>query len=394
MSARDFDVVLYGATGFAGRQTVAYFRRHAPEGLRWAIAGRDRVRLEALGAPVPILVAEAGDQSQVDAIVARTRVLATTAGPFKLFGDPFVDACVRLRAHYVDMSGETARIRGLIDRYHSAAMAAGVRIVNFCAISSTPADLGVFLLDKQLGGRLREAKGFFRLGGGSFSGGTIASISHAHDSGDAAREKDIFLLNPDIGRPALPLEHDPRHVRYDRDVKAWTAPSPMGLSDTRAVRRSAALTGHDIVYQKYVAFPGPRGFFEALGFRTLLGLFGALMRIRPIRALLQKLMPPGTGPSDAEMHAGWFELRLLGTSESGQPAMVTMKGKGEAGTRITVKCLCESALALAVVEPELPRTFGVLTPSVAFGDVLTTRLQAAGIEIGLHPPPVAERPTR
>ena len=172
---RDFDVVLYGATGFLGRQVVAYFTRHAPTALRWAIAGRDHAKLAALSANVPILVGEARNQDHVDAIVAKTRLLLTAAGPFKPFGDPFVDACVRLGADYVDMSGETVRIRDLIDRYHQSAVAAGVRIVNFCAISSVPADLGVFLANKQLGGRLREAKGFFRLGGGSFS------LDFAHD---------------------------------------------------------------------------------------------------------------------------------------------------------------------------------------------------------------------
>lgn len=378
MSTREFDVVLYGATGFAGRQVVDYFNRHAPKDLRWAIAGRDRAKLAALGANVPILVAEAKNQVEVDAVVANTRVLLTTAGPFKLYGDPFVDACVRLGAHYVDISGETARIRGLIDRYHQAAKAAGVRIVNFCAISSTPADLGVFLVNKRLGGRLREATGFFQLGGGSFSGGTIASISHAHDSGDAAREKDPFLLNPDRKRPAKPIERDPRGVRYNRDIKAWTTPSPMGTSDTRAVRRSGVLNGQDIVYQEFATYPNYLG---ALGFNTIFSLFGAAMGIRPVRNFLQKKMPPGTGPSEAEMDAGWFELRVLGTSDSGHKAMVTLKGKGDAGNRITVKCLCESALALAVDETKLPQAFGVLTPSVAFGEVLPRRLQGAGIEI-------------
>ena len=361
MPSREFDIVLFGATGFAGRQAVAYFTEHAPHGLRWAIAGRDRARLVALDAKVPILIADSGNQDAVDTVVAKTRVLLTTAGPFKLYGDPFVDACVRLGVHYVDISGETARIRSLIDRYHLIAKAARVRIVNFCAISSTPADLGVFLLNKQLDGRLLEAKGFFQLGGGSFSGGTIASISHAHDSGHAAREKDIFLLNPDCQRAPEAIERDPRGVRY-----------------TRAVRRSGALTGKDIVYQEYATFPS---YFGALGFSAIIGLFGAAMCIRPVRNFLQKKLPPGTGPSEAAMDAGWFQLQILGKSQTGQKAIVTLKGKGDAGNRITVKCLCESAFPLAVNEAELPQVFGVLTPSVAFGDVLVERLRDAGIEI-------------
>jgi short subunit dehydrogenase-like uncharacterized protein len=378
MPAKEFDVVLYGATGFVGRQAAAYFACKAPKDLRWAIAGRDRAALAALGVDAPILIADARDPAAVDAITARTRVLATTAGPFRLYGDPFVDACVRLGAHYVDISGETARIRDLIDRYDKAAKAAAVRIVNFCAISSAPSDLGVLLLDRQLGGRLARASGFYRLGGGSFSGGTIASISLAHESGDAVREKDPFLLNPDRRRAIGSVERDPRGVRYNREIGAWTAPAPMGVSDTRAVRRSGALRGRDIVYQEYATYPNYLG---ALGFNTVLNLFDAAMSVRPVRNFLKARIPPGSGPSKAEMDAGWFELQILGVSDAGRKARVTLKGQGDAGNRITTLCLCESALAIALDEARLPHAFGVLTPSVALGEVLAERLRGAGIEI-------------
>ncbi len=382
MSEKAFDLVLFGATGFAGRQAAAYLKASMPQGLRWAIAGRDRGRLEALGVGVPILVADARRPAEVDAIVSATRVVATTAGPFKLYGDPLVEACVRLGAHYVDISGETARIRNLIDRHHASAKAAGVRIVNFCAVSSAPADLGVYLLNKALGGRLTEAKGFCELGGGSFSGGTIASISHAFDSGDARREKDVFLLNPDQRRPAKAIERDPTGVHFDRDIKAWTTPSPMGVSDTRAVRRSGVLTGQDVAYQEYAAFP--TGYLGALSFNSIITLFGAAMSIRAVRSYLQKKLPPGSGPSEAQMDAGSYKLRIFGSSNAGDKAVVTIKGEGDAGNRITVKCFCESALALAVDEACLPADFGVITPSVAFGDVLPARLQRAGIDIDIR----------
>jgi short subunit dehydrogenase-like uncharacterized protein len=126
--SRDFDVILYGATGFTGRQAVAYFRKNAPADLRWAIAGRNKGKLEALDAQVPVLVAGSANQAEIDAVVSRTRVLLTTAGPFALYGTGFVDACVRLRAHYVDITGETHWARMLIDRYHEKASAEGTRI--------------------------------------------------------------------------------------------------------------------------------------------------------------------------------------------------------------------------------------------------------------------------
>jgi len=381
MQERQFDIVLYGATGFTGRQAAKYLGSHAPKSLRWAIAGRDRAKLEAIGLNVPILLADAKNQSDVDSIVGKARVLLTMAGPFKLFGDPFVDACVRLGTDYLDISGEPARIRGLIDRYHKAAEAARVRIVNFCGVSSAPADLAVWLVNEALGKRLVEAKGFVRLGGGSFSGGTIASISDGIESGDAARERDIFLLNPERKSLPSPIEKDPCHIRYDGDVKAWTAPSPMGLSDTRAIRRSGALLGKDIRYQEYLEFPGAGGFFGALGFRTMIGLFGTAMSVRSLRNIVRKKIPPGAGPSEKAMDSGWYEIKVLGSSDTGQKAMATFKGKGDAGNRITVRCVCEAALALALDEQKSQQTYGVLTPSIALGQVLVDRLKRASLDI-------------
>jgi short subunit dehydrogenase-like uncharacterized protein len=380
MASTEFDVVLCGATGFVGRQTVSYFVQHAPAGLRWAVAGRNLHKLRALGVDVPILVFDSMQQDQVDIVVTRTRIIVSTAGPFRIYSDPLVDACVRLGTHYIDISGEAPRIRDLIDRYHNAAIKARVRIVPFCAVSSAPADLMLQMLNEKLGGGLIEAKGFVRMGGGSPSGGTISSIALAHKSGDAARANDPFLLNPERRRPSQAIEQDPTGVHYDRTVAAWTAPSPLGLSDTRAIRRSGALTGNEIVYQEYMAFPGRFGLIQALGFHAVLQLLDVMMRNGPTRRFLQRRLPPGSGPSEKAMDAGWFEIRVSGLTAKGRRAEVVFHGEGDVN-RITVKCLCEAAFSQACDDPSLPETYGVLTPSVAFGVSLARRLKNAGIEI-------------
>lgn len=120
-STRPYDVVLYGASGFVGKQTVQYFADHAsPEGVRWAIAGRNRQKLEAVRdeVGVEVLVADSQDQQAIDAIASQTRVILNTAGPFARYANALVDACVRLRTHYVDITGETPWVKTLIDRYH------------------------------------------------------------------------------------------------------------------------------------------------------------------------------------------------------------------------------------------------------------------------------------
>src|ERR1700722_16508845 len=218
---RDFDIILYGATGFTGRQTVAYFKQHAPSNLKWAIAGRNKLRLDALNANVPILTADACDQQAIDAVVARTSVLLNTAGPFAIYGTGFVDACVRFNTHYADITGETHWVRMLIDRYHEKAQAGGTRIVPCCGFDSVPSDLGAMLIANALGPDTREVKAFFKLRGG-LNGGTLASRLHMYEPNSHKTMADPFLLSPTITRPPSDLEIDPSKEAYDTDAKAWT----------------------------------------------------------------------------------------------------------------------------------------------------------------------------
>jgi short subunit dehydrogenase-like uncharacterized protein len=158
MTERRYDVVLYGASGFTGRQTVNYFAAPTHPGeLRWAIAGRDLAKLEAVrsqlgsaDAGVDILVADSRDSAAVDAMVSQTRILLTTAGPFALYGTTLVDACVRFKTHYVDITGETPWVRDLIDRYHERAAADGTRLIPCCGFDSVPSDLGALLMVRHM----------------------------------------------------------------------------------------------------------------------------------------------------------------------------------------------------------------------------------------------------
>jgi short subunit dehydrogenase-like uncharacterized protein len=381
--SRDFDVVLYGATGFTGRQTVAYFASHAPSGLRWAIAGRSQVRLNALGAKVPVLTADASDQQAIDAIVSRTRVLLSTAGPFALYGTGFVDACVRLRTHYVDITGETHWVRMLIDRYHEKAYAEGTRIIPCCGFDSVPSDLGAMLIAEALGPETREVKAFFKMRGG-LNGGTLASMMNMYESGADKTMNDLFLLSPGVTRAPRDLELDPSKETYDTDVKSWTAPFLMSKINTRVVRRSCELLGLDFAYQEYTKFDG--AFAGPVALITTAGssLFGHAMEYPGMRRALRTISPaPGEGPSTHTMDHGWFRCELFGRASNGRTAQAVVADQGDPGNRVTVKCLCESALALAL--DQLPDRAGVLTPSTGLGAALVTRLRARGMELKLLP---------
>lgn len=373
---RDFDVILYGATGFTGRQTVAYFRKYAPAGVRWAIAGRNKGKLEALNAEVPVLVAGSSDQSEIDAVVSRTRVLLTTAGPFALYGTGLVDACVRFGTHYADITGETQWVRMLIDRYHEKAEADGTRIIPFCGFDSIPSDLGAMLLFQTLGPDTSEVKAFFQLRGG-LNGGTLASAINMYETGADTAAVDPFLLSPSVTRAPRELERDPTRSFYDPDLKASVAPFVMSRINTRVVRRSCSLLGVDFAYQEYMKLGDPASAFVAA---SLGSLFEHSMHYSPVRSFLRAVAPkPGEGPSEQTMDNGWFRCELFGKTSGGRTAHGMIADKGDPGNRVTVKCLCESAMALAL--DELPNRAGVLTPSTGIGDALVTRLRARGMTL-------------
>lgn len=378
MQDRAFDVVLYGASGFTGRQTVRYFAEHAPAGLRWAVAGRSRERLEALGAGVPVLVADAGRRSETDALARQTRVLLTTAGPFAVFGDDLVASCVEAGTHYVDITGEVAWVRGLVDRHHGKARAEGTKIIPFCGFDSVPADMGVHVLRAALGEGFCEARGYFQAGGGGPNGGTIASAISSYSSGDAERGRDLFLLSPGVARAVAEGERDPVRARFDAEVGAWVAPFPMSLIDTRVVRRSAQLLGQELRYQEYLLMGGA---WTARAAAAGTAMFYGAMGSGFWRRVAGKVFRAGEGPTEAKMDGGWFRCRMLGWTEHGRRAEVVLSDVGDPANRVTVKCVCESALALACDEARLPNAAGVVTPSVGLGDVLVDRLRGAGMRI-------------
>ncbi len=401
-TARDFDVILFGATGFTGRQTVEYFARHAPPGLRWAIAARNRAKLELVRAgagiapnAVELLAVDSRDQASIDAMVGRTRVLLSTAGPFALHGTPIVDACTRLGTHYADITGETPWIRHMIDRYHARASSEGTRIVMCCGFDSVPADIGTFMLVRALRGAgtgCAEVRGYYRMAGG-FNGGTIASMANIYASAGGKALGDPFLLDP-------PIEHSAAQTAKSRDVDTpffdakagtWVGPFLMAAVNTRVVRRSAALAaergepyGRDFTYQEYARYGHPLAAAKAIVSTAVLGLVDAGMRTSLGRELFTSMLKPGAGPSTQTMDKGFFRIDLAAKGEDGREIRGSIRHQGDPGNRATVRFLCESALALAVDQDSLHPGGGVLTPAIALGDVLVRRLRAAGVEISVE----------
>jgi short subunit dehydrogenase-like uncharacterized protein len=403
MSDRPYDVLLYGASGFVGKQTVEYFARHpAADRVRWAIAGRNRQKLEAVraevGVEIDILVADSQNQQAVDNIVSQTTVLLSTAGPFAIYGNALVDACVRLKTHYVDITGETPWIKTLIDRYHTQAALDGTRIIPSCGFDSVPSDLGTYLVARYLQQELSlpctSVNAYFQAAGG-LNGGTLASGFHLYDSNLASQLNDPFLLNPPTAHSSTASterHQDPTTPFYATDLKTWVCPFFMGPVNTRIVRRSNALFEQwqepysaDFTYQEYFKVDEPMSWLKATSITAGLALFVGVLQYPWLRSIIQPFLPQaGDGPSAQTMDEGWFSCELVGTAPNGSQVRGVIRDQGDPGNRATVKFLCESALCLILQSDRLPggkTRGGILTPATGLGDVLIERLRQAGMTI-------------
>ncbi len=403
--SRPYDIVLYGASGFVGRQTVAYLVEHAAA-LRWALAGRSKERLDAVrkacGADgAKLIVADATDERALDQLASRARVVLSTAGPFARYGSELVAACVRHGTHYVDITGETPWVHRMIVQHHAAAARHGTRIVPGCGFDSVPSDLGAWLVARALwqqhGERCVDVKACFSMRGG-LNGGTLASALNALDTGDAKLMDDPFLLNPPGTAPTDAGAHaDPLAPHRDTDFGAWVGPFVMGPINTRVVRRSAALLGAapsadaspfapSFRYQEYLRFGrGAAAALAAAGASAAMQAGRGAMKLKTARRLAAALAPaPGEGPSQRTMDRGSFRCELVARGERGAVVRGRIAGTGDPGNRATTRFVCEAALALVLDADALPGGHGlggVLTPSTAFGDVLVRRLQAAGMTV-------------
>jgi short subunit dehydrogenase-like uncharacterized protein len=396
---RPFDLAIFGATGFVGRLLAAYLAEHAPAGTRIALAGRSKARLLEVRAGLPpaardwpVVEADSGDPASLADLAGRTRVLATTVGPYARYGLPVAEACAAAGTHYADLTGEVLFVRDAMTRVDDVAKGTGARIVHACGYDSIPSDLSAMLLAERAradgAGGLRDVRLVATLRGG-FSGGTIDSMRaqvEAVQADPALRRVagDPYALSPD--RAAEPDTRQPRDAVPPARTSdgRWTAPFVMAPFNTRIVRRSNALQdwayGRGFSYGEVMGVGrGPLGAVTAAGLTA--GLAGTLaaMAFPPTRAVLDRLLPaPGTGPSESVRRNGWFRMTVDATTESGRRYRAVAAGKGDPGYAATAVMLGESALALALDGDRLPDRAGSLTPATAMGGVLVERLRAAG----------------
>ena len=380
MTRRDYDLVLLGATGFTGRLTAAHLATRLAElpgerAQRWAIAGRDRTRLEAVAADLPgevgIEVVDVHDLVGLLELTARTRVLATTVGPYARHGELVAQACVRSGAHYADITGEPAFVDLLRRRYDADARRAGVKLVSCCGFDSVPHDLGARFTVAQLpDDEPITLRGYVR-GEGRLSGGTSHSALEAIIARAIPLGRPHVPEHPDAQREAIGLT--PRIHRVD-ELNAYGVPMP--TVDASIVLRSArVLDGYGRTF-RYGHYARVRRLPTAIAGIGALGVVAGLASLAPTRALLRRALPdPGEGPDEATRARSRFDVTFLG--RAGAATVMTRVSGGDPGYDETAKMLGEAALSLAVDDG--PPTSGTLTPAVALGAPYHDRLVDQGI---------------
>jgi len=395
MNERQFDVVIFGATGFVGKLVAEHLAAQHLGDLNIAIAGRSAGKLarlqQALGVSWPVLIADSADQESIDVLARSARVIVSTVGPYGPRGLPLVLACAAAGTSYADLTGEALFVRQSIDEAHELAASTGARIVHACGFDSVPSDLGVQVLADQIRrdgeGELAEATLLVVSLKGGVSGGTIDSMrvmvdDVREDPSLARRLADPYLLSPDrSAEPDLGRQPDTFFVEQLPDG-TWVAPFVMAGFNTRIVRRSNALQGYaygrELRYREVVRTgtsllaPVTAG---ALALAT--GALATGFRIPVVRPLLDRVLPdPGEGPSEKTWRKGHFRLEIRARSATGARYVATVAAPGDPGYGATRVMLAESALSLAT--DELPAIAGVLTPATAMNGALTDRLRRNG----------------
>ncbi|MBZ6138337.1 MULTISPECIES: trans-acting enoyl reductase family protein [Streptomyces] len=380
---RSYDIVLFGATGFVGELTAAHLAAHAPQGLRWAIAGRNEEKLRRLrdrltgatdgAADVGVLVADVSDPASLRELAGHARVVATTVGPYVQYGDALVAACADAGTDCIDLTGEPEFVDLTYVRHDARARETGARLVHACGFDSVPHDLGVYFTVRQLPeGVPLTVDGFVSVDA-AFSGGTFASalgqLARGRQLRAAALERRRHEPRP-AGRRVVTPTGAPR---FAGEVGAWALPLP--TVDAQVVRRSAKALdryGPDFRYRHYAAV---RRLPVAVGGVAAVGALVAAAQVPAVRRRLSERLAPGEGPSAEKRARSWFSVRFVG--EGGGRRVCTEVSGGDPGYDETAKMFAEAALCLAV--DDLPPTAGQVTTAVAMGDALTARLRAVGI---------------
>ena len=420
MADRDLSVVVFGASGLTGKRVAAYLAERAGGlGAKWAVAGRDPAKLErVLGelgdSALETIVADVHDPASLAAMAARTRVVLDLVGPYTLYGEPVIEACVAAGTHYMDLTGEMPFARRILDGFHERAAEAGAKLVQVSGFEALPPDLTVQLAAETARERwdedLVEADAQVatqqpagRLGlNDLISGGTMQSTAEAIGGEGAEAISDAAALIPDPAvaaevRRISPIALAPR-VNAAGDVIAPMAPA--AFINPAVIHRTALLSARaagrepaPFRYREGITMPGsaPTLPLRYAGAAVLSGTqagFRALSRAKPgvrerVAGYLRRLLPgSGFGPGGERLDQWSWQVEVEARTTGGHHVRTRLDADGHPGYLTTAKMLGEAGLMLAE-DGATPPGGGCLTPATALGTANLARFQHAGMRFAV-----------
>lgn len=395
-----FDIIVYGATSFVGQILCEYLRDYGQqsnvESFTWAIAGRSESKLEDVKQRLMLnniqhFVANADDNEALSKLANDCKVVITTVGPYALYGENMVKACVNTGTDYCDLTGEPQWIKAMLDKYETKAKETGARIIHSAGFDSIPSDLGVYASQQaaieKTGAPAKRIKMRVRKIKGAASGGTIASMLNVFKETKENPSLRKVLVNPYVlcpsNNPYGFRQKSHKKAEFDEDLKIWTMPFVMAAINERIVHRSNAMLQHQYGTEfEYDEAMSAKTGFQAWSFTLGLGSFMLAASIGPIRNLLAKhvLAKPGEGPSPEEQLNGMYDMRFYASLNNGENLVMKVEGDRDPGYGSTAKMLSQAALCLAKDVPELEG--GFWTPASALNTHLISRLDKhAGVKI-------------
>ena len=378
MSEREFDVIVFGASGYTGKLVAEYMGKEYgnDESIRWAIAGRNKDKLSSvkkdlnLNERISIIEVDSTNKDSLDSMTSSAKCILTTVGPYQLYGSSLVQSCSENGTDYVDLTGEPGWMYEMINAHQDTAKKSGARIVFSCGFDSIPFDLGVYFVQQaaqeKYGKPAKHVRGRVKAMNGEFSGGTIASLGATMATLKEKPELIQVLSNPFSLTEGFegPAQLDDSKVLLDEKLNMWVTPFVMAPINTKNIHRSNALLGHaygeDFCYDEMmIAGEGEEGKQIA----------DAMNSSNPMGG--ENLPQPGEGPSKESREQGNYDVLFFADFDEGSiEARVT--GDMDPGYGSTSKMIAESALCLVQDCEDL--SGGMYTPAPAMGDKLIKRL--------------------
>ena len=374
---KEYDFVVYGATGFTGKLVVEYLVHKYSNNsqIKWALAGRNLEKLESVAASknVPegtgLLEVDSNNIASIEEMISKTKCVLTTVGPYQLYGNDIVSACAKSGIDYVDLCGEPGWMHEKINELTETARETGSRIVFSCGFDSIPFDLGVLFLQNEVTRRYGKpsvnVRGRVKEMNGEFSGGTAASLGATMAALKEKPELFTVLANPfslsnGFAGPDQPADNKPI---FDDKLDTWVAPFFMAPINTKNVHRSNALMNHmygkDFCYNEmWVMGPGDDGKAAA----------DFISSSNP----LSNAPKPGEGPSRESRENGNYDILFCGDIND-ESVHVSVVGDMDPGYGSTSKMIAESAICLVKECEDL--NGGIYTPAPSMGTKLIKRLQ-------------------